>query len=300
MRSIIKKITPAVFRYYYQQTKQLIYKIKGVKRKRRLITYLQSKNNLPLEESELLHNLLKSNKITVFPYDYVEKYHWQDIKMEYDKKEKMYYTLLFGDKRLYFKQKMTKRSCAEYISSIACEQDLQSPHCYLSDTFTVGDSAALVDAGAAEGYFALSVIDKAQKIYLFEPDSEWRKALEATFRPWREKVEIVPKFVDVRDNETSVSLDAFFENRTYPTFIKADIEGFEKNLLLGAKNILTTASSLSIAICAYHRQNDYEDLSKILSEYNFSLAPSHGFMFLYTDGTFPYLRRGILRAQKDL
>jgi hypothetical protein len=300
MKLLIKKLIPAFGRYYYQQGKQIICKIKGVKRKKRVVEYLQQKHNPSAEENEVLQYLLKTNRMTVFPYNYINNYKWQDIDIAYDKDLKMHFTVLFGNKRMYFKKKMIKRSCAQYINSIICEQDKQSPHCYLSDNFTVQDGAIVVDAGAAEGYFALSVIDRAKKIYLFEPDAEWREALKATFSPWSEKIEIVPRFVDEKSSQTTVSLDDFFTGKELPTFIKADIEGCEKQLLFGAQAITGTKHPLSIAICSYHKPNDFDDLSAILHGWRFSLTTSRGYMFLYTDDDAPYLRRGVIRALQTL
>lgn len=46
----------------------------------------------------------------------------------------------------------------------------------------------IADIGSAEGNFSLSNIENVKKVYLFESDKEWIEALEATFRPWRDKV----------------------------------------------------------------------------------------------------------------
>jgi hypothetical protein len=284
----------------YRQLKQRYDSLRGGKFRRRLIDFLQNRKDLSPEESEILQFVLKSETMTVFPYDYCRKYNRKDIDIRYDKAKKLYYTVLFGDKRLYFKRKMTEKSCAEYINSILCEQDNLSPHCYLSDDFEVRPGGSIVDAGAAEGYFALRLIDSAKKVYLFEPDAEWRVALEATFAPWKEKTEIVPKFVDEKSGATTVSLDDFFAGRDCPDFIKADVEGFEKPLLLGASRLISESDSLSLALCTYHKQGDFEDLSAILSKHGFSIRSSRGYMFLYTDRNLdvPYLRRGILRAER--
>jgi len=50
-------------------------------------------------------------------------------------------------------------------------------------------------------------------------------------------------------------------------FIKADIEGFERNMLMGAKETLRRFSP-KLAICTYHLLDDPEVLSKIILEAN--------------------------------
>ena len=57
----------------------------------------------------------------------------------------------------------------------------------------------VVDIGAADGNFGLSIIEKVSKLYLFEPQKSWHKALQATFKPWEDKVEIVSKMVPIVD-----------------------------------------------------------------------------------------------------
>jgi len=63
---------------------------------------------------------------------------------------------------------------------------------------------------------------------------------------------------------------------------------------------MKTSSRLSIAICAYHRENDAVDIAKILSESGFTIEFSQGYMlFLDKTAKRPYLRKGIIRASKN-
>ena len=71
------------------------------------------------------------------------------------------------------------------------EQDVRSAHRYLDGAFTFEKGEILVDAGVAEGNFALDVVEKASKLILFEADREWIEPLQATFAPWKEKIVIV-------------------------------------------------------------------------------------------------------------
>ncbi|MDR0567342.1 MAG: methyltransferase, partial [Prevotellaceae bacterium] len=53
----------------------------------------------------------------------------------------------------------------------------------------------VVDAGVAEGIFALSVVERAKELYLFEADKDWIAPLEATFAPFGNKANIVNCYV---------------------------------------------------------------------------------------------------------
>ncbi|MDR0734004.1 MAG: FkbM family methyltransferase [Dysgonamonadaceae bacterium] len=72
-----------------------------------------------------------------------------------------------------------------------------------------------------------------------------------------------------REKITITTLDKFVaENRlTRVDFIKADIEGAERDMLRGAANVLKTFAP-KLAICTYHLIDDPETLEKIIKEIN--------------------------------
>jgi hypothetical protein len=165
----------------------------------------------------------------------------------------------------------------------------------------VGD--VLVDVGAAEGNFSLSNIEKAKHIYLFEMGLEWVKALEATFTPWKEKVTIVQKYVSDIDAQNSIKLDTFFKNDEKVTFIKADVEGAEGQVINGANTLINNQKNMKIAVCTYHRQSDATSLDNMLQKKGFITHFSDKYMIFHYGKTnvveAPFLRKGILRGIKS-
>ncbi|MFA5247775.1 MAG: FkbM family methyltransferase [Patescibacteria group bacterium] len=65
-----------------------------------------------------------------------------------------------------------------------------------------------------------------------------------------------------------ISLDDFVKNNKIEKidFIKADIEGMERDLLLGAKEVIKKFNP-KLSICTYHRPDDPEVLSAIIKEF---------------------------------
>lgn len=66
----------------------------------------------------------------------------------------------------------------------------------------------------------------------------------------------------------AISLDQYFAQRGGEriTFLKADIEGAEWDMLLGAENIIRS-SRPKIAVCIYHNIFDFYRLPMLLREF---------------------------------
>lgn len=261
--------------------------------------YYSGLQEKPSEEIEIVLNYLKKNPIAVFPYSFQDEYIAEDIEVFVDPEKHLRYVLQDG-KRLYFKRKWGKRKIQNMYNLLSKEQDLRSPHRYLTEQFTFDEGEVLFDVGAAEGNFALSVVEKASKIYLFEADKRWIEPLKATFEPWKDKVIIVNKFVGSVTNSTSTTLDDFITVDDKLTFLKIDVEGAESHLIKGCNQILNLQKPLKIALCTYHKQQDEKEFTELLSNYGFSTSPSDGYMLFFYDKKIkaPYFRRGLLRAEK--
>lgn len=137
-------------------------------------------------------------------------------------------------------------------------------------------SDIVVDAGCAEGIFPAIYYKSCKKIYAFEPLPDFVKSLHLTFAGV-DNVEIVPKalgskkaksyidgtgagaFLTEKNTGTSIDISTidseFYEKGIQVDFIKADVEGFEIELLEGAKKTIQEHSP-KIAFTTYHFPGD--------------------------------------------
>lgn len=219
----------------------------------------------------------------------------------FDTQRKMYYGIYHG-KNLYFKAK-SYYEAYENLSFLLYEQAKQSPHRYLTDSYTVEEGDVVFDVGCADGNFTLDIIDKASKCYLFETMDEWQKPLENTFSSYGNKVEIIHKYVsDCTENE-SISIDDFCERNDidHIDMLKADIEGAEELLLSGAARMISKGKIRKICICTYHTIDAEQNISKMLNNYEKEM--SDGYMIYSAwvgpieEMREPYLVKGVMRAR---
>ncbi len=263
---------------------------------------LKHLNSIPknqiIEEQKQVLNYLKRNLIGVFPYNFTKKYKSNRFEVYKDKSNSLNYVVQDG-KRLYFKRDIDEKTIRRCYTVLQIEQDIESPHRYLTEDFNVNSGDVVLDIGAAEGNFSISIIEKVEKIFLFEADAMWLEALEATFSPWKSKVEIINKFISNIDDEKNFSIDNFFKSNKKIDFIKMDVEGAELDVLKGCKKLLNEINSIKIAACTYHRQNDAKNINELLINSNFTTEFSNGYMIFYYDKLeAPYLRKALIRAKK--
>ena len=255
-------------------------------------------NEINDEQKEVLA-FLRNNEIRIFPYLFHNNYSSDKIDVLFDKERKMRYVLQEG-KRLYFKKRWGDKRIQRAYSDLLREQDHESPHRYLTESFTIGKGDVLADIGAAEGNFSLAVVDRVKKIYIIEYDREWIEALKATFGPWSEKVEIINKYVYDKDDDTHVKFDTLFEQARDINFLKIDVEGAESIVLNSCKMAFNSKAPFRLALCTYHKNNDEKDFTLLLKDKGFTVTPSRGYMINYYDKKLkaPYLRRGLIRAER--
>ncbi len=297
----LKRLIPRKFRSRIiskiEQKKQDSYL---TKLKLNIIKFYDAKEDITREEEKVL-KYLSSHPISIFPYDFQEKYSKSDIELIKDSTNGLYY-VMHNNKKLYFKRSYSEAKIRSLYHGLQLDQDSESPHLYLTEDFNLNSNDVIADIGAAEGNFSLSNVETVKKIYLFECDEEWIEALEATFNPWKEKVVICNKFVSNLDRNDSISLDAFSKEHGDITFLKVDIEGEEANFLLGGHRFLQSERNYKIAICTYHKQEDEYEFTRLLESFGLHMKPSDGFMIFYHDHSIkePFLRRGLLRAEKKV
>jgi hypothetical protein len=265
---------------------------------RKILKYYSSlpENEVSEEQKEVL-NYLETNSVTIFPYSFSSEYSPEKIEVHTDITNGLHYVMQEG-KRLYFIKRWTKKRIQRAYSDLSREQDPESPHRYLSEEFRAGPDDVIADIGAAEGNFSLSVIEKVKKIYLVEYDREWIRALNATFAPWKDKVEVIDKYVADIDDDKHITLDTLIRTHDDITMLKIDVDGNEQKVLAGASQLLIGKRKLKIALCTYHKANDERDFTLLLENKGFLVTPSAGYMIHYYDKKLvkPWLRRGLIRA----
>ena len=94
------------------------------------------------------------------------------------------------------------------------EQDRLSPHRYLNRhviKHIINMRGTVLDLGSAEGNFALSIVDFADKVYCFDPDKEWIQAMKCTFSGYGDKVHYGEYFISDHGSRHNkiISLDEF-------------------------------------------------------------------------------------------
>ncbi len=269
-------------------------------KKRKIIKYL---SNLEQKDIAPVVSYLKHHSISVFPYDYKDAYSMESVDVGKDEACHMFYVknpLL----NVYMKPSYTSKFRAQrYYNNLLIEQDKHSPHCYTTSSFYPEQDSVILDIGGAEGYFPIQYLEQVKKVYIFECNPEWLKALEKTYGKYKDKVCIINKFVSDYTDETHVSLDDFVaENHLLQEklFIKIDAEGSEPQIIEGAKNLLTSKQLIRLALCVYHCA-DHEALFR-QRFHDWSIDVSEGYMLYYYDFNFnsPYIRRGVLRIQNNL
>jgi hypothetical protein len=231
--------------------------------------------------------------LTFFPYPFALRYKKLHVDRHFDTRFKLPYVIHSG-KKLYFPQSYAncnKKKLDDYYKSLIIEQDVTSPHRYVKDINRL-KGKTLLDIGAAEAIFSLDAIEPVNHIYIFECDTAWIEALNATFAPWKDKVTIVHKYVSDNNDENTITLDHFLKDKDKTNlFLKMDIEGYEQAALRGASNLLREANDIDFSICTYHKKNDAVEIADILHSYGFECEQTEGYLYLEKDFRKVIIRR---------
>lgn len=241
------------------------------------------------EVDEVVDYITTNGQTSVFNYYFKDKYVSEEVEVYIDESNGFSYVTYLGH-RMYFPISWNRDKIKNYVCGIMLEQDVDSPHCYKKAGFEVKEGDVVIDAGVAEGNFALSVVDKVGKIYLVEADEEWKEALSHTFEPYADKVEFIYKYLDSVSDDEHITLSDICEKADY---IKMDIEGYEKAALLGGVEIIKNSYNLRMAICSYHCDGDEAWITDFLSRNGVETTHSKGYMF--PDWEVGALRNAVLR-----
>ena len=253
------------------------------------------------EDKEIIEvlNFLKKNELRIFPYNFIFKYKEQEIEVHFDEYINLKFVYLNKTKKLFFKKRWSKSRIRKAFNQLLIEQDPLSPHRYLTKDFNVNENSIVADIGCAEANFSLDIIDKVKHIYLFEANNIWDKPLKSTFEKYKDKVTIVNKKLSNYDSDYTIDADKFFKEKEI-NFLKIDVDGNEEEVMSGLTNTIEKSTQMQIALCTYHAQNDYIKYSEYFKKHNYKVEVSNGYtVFLWDKNlTFPYLRRGLIRAKK--
>lgn len=152
------------------------------------------------------------------------------------------------------------------------------------------------DCGANLGVFSLLAAFRGAEVFAFEPIPDARKILGQTLAlnpDLRERVHVVPYALGAKKGEAEftvladtlvgssmvlpqtgrkvrvpvTTVDTFVEEEGLDTvdFVKADIEGAERQMLAGARETLRRCGP-KVAVCTYHLADDPDVITGLLRE----------------------------------
>ncbi|MBK7810971.1 MAG: FkbM family methyltransferase [Saprospiraceae bacterium] len=239
------------------------------------------------------YNVILKFGPTPYCWEFRKEYRKNEIIIGYDNEKNLNYFDLEG-KRMFLPVEYSKRKLKKLVWSLLIEQDIRSPHRYVK-SYDELSNKILFDVGAAEGIFSLMAIEYVSKVFLFEYNEIWIRALQETFKPWKEKVVLIPQKVGVSNDNDAVTLSTFLLSKKVDSiFLKMDIEGAEIEVLHEIKSVLSSQSNIELAVCTYHRPDDFATIKSILESINYSINPTEG--TIYFNGSF---NKVLIKSKKN-
>jgi len=178
-----------------------------------------------------------------------------------------------------FAKRFPLRPLCQVICETMCPDDW---HYYEAEGTQVTAEDVVLDCGASEGLFSLSVASKCRRIYAVEPHPAFASALRLTLQhyPNAEVLELAvggePGTAFLSDHGIASRLgssghpiqvarvDDLFDKITY---IKADLEGYEMEMLRGARRTIQRWSP-RISIATYHKPEHAQEITEYLRGIN--------------------------------
>lgn len=207
----------------------------------------------------------------------------------------------------YVLEKHGKRYAYDELNQLFIEGPYE-----LNENISISEGDVVIDCGANLGLFSVIAGSKAKTVYAFEPDPDVIGRLQNTVSLNKSNVQVVPKALGDREGSCSFAYDkvnlgggkVIGQDVDYNTgktmtvesttldqfvvdhgikkidFIKADIEGAERNMLRGAKTILREMGP-KLSICTYHLPDDKDVLEKIVLDANPNYRVEHHYQKMY-------------------
>jgi len=262
-------------------------------------------HEIPREYAEALSCVIQGSLIFCSKKMMCNPIEKKNFPLDFDTDKELFFFTVSG-KKLYYAGNDIKYILHNFEFTNQIEQQPYSPHLYFTEEFCVRTGDVFCDIGAGEANIALSVVDKCSEVYVFEGDEKWMDALTATFMPFKSKSTIIRKKVSDISSDDFINLDDYFDDRRVD-FLKIDVEGYELNVLHGAKNVIKNNPQLRMCICTYHKGCDAYKIKDFLDGYGFKIEFSDGFMLFNEDPDFyigsapeyPYFRYGLIRAWRE-
>ncbi len=249
-------------------------------------------------------------------YQFMRQSRVEPVSMTLEK----FRTYLDGYERAYdfFEEEESKRIILEIINNYLFNSGFEYDNpkdSYFPPQFVFGEKEVFIDGGLYTGdtteEFIRRVGGTYSRVIGFDID---KKNLESAYRNLDgvRNVEIIEKGLwnrtesqhaelgimagsnikeDAEDIVELVRLDELFQNvpiENYPTFIKLDIEGSEKQALQGMEMIIKKAKP-KLAVCVYHRPEDIYVLPELIKQMN----PTYRFLLKHYS---PYVWDTVLYA----
>jgi FkbM family methyltransferase len=300
-QTLIRKIVP---RFLQVKLWDYVLKSKGKKLRGEIVRYLDDDTNSQTVETKEAIVFLKNNPNGLYSFDFL-KIWLKDGSFDFNgaklpdistDKEKMNALLqIFQDTFLF--SCMFNDNYEKSIIDIFDPCMMEGPYGYKDGKFdvTVKENDTVIDAGAWIGDFSAYAASKRAQVYSFEPVSRNYVRLKETANLNDGKILPIQKGLGKEESEVAIYINAsdsagssMFLKRSKVSekmkittldnfvmknkiekidFIKADIEGGERDLLRGAVKVLKECAP-KLAICTYHSPEDPELLEKIIKEAN--------------------------------
>lgn len=171
----------------------------------------------------------------------------------------------------------------DLLASIEMTFDPGHWHHYWQDAWRPGPGDLVIDCGVAEGLFTLDAARGGARVLGFEPTPLFREVLSGNLAGV-DQATVIPKAAGAQPGMVRFALDGAGSSVSAEgieveistidrevdeagggrvSMIKADVEGFEYDVLLGAQEVIRRDAP-RLAITVYHHENNVPQISGLL------------------------------------